>query len=178
MNKNWTLFLDRDGVINRRLPDDYVRNWSAFQFESGALEAIAHCANYFGRMIVVTNQQGIGKGLMSEADLQHIHHLMVQEIRLAGGRIDRIYHCPHLRSDHCNCRKPSIGMALQAQSDFSEINFSHSIIVGDMPSDMEFGHRAGMCKVFISKDLNVPPHTDWRFDSLAHFANYLLQLPN
>ena len=176
IDKNWALFLDRDGVINHRLKDDYVKNWGAFQFEVGSLEAIATFSKIFGFLFVVTNQQGIGKGLMQEADLQVLHRQMLLEIEKAGGRIDRIYHCPHLRSAHCPCRKPRIGMALQAQSDFPALDFSRSVMVGDTPSDIEFGKAAGMYTVFIAPENSAPPpHNDWHFASLSSFSSYLLQ---
>ena len=71
--ENWTLFLDRDGVINRRLPGAYVQHWDQFEFLPGVLPALSILANYFAHLIIVTNQQGIGKGLMTESDLQKIH---------------------------------------------------------------------------------------------------------
>ncbi len=172
-DKNWTLFLDRDGVINRRLVDDYVKSWSEFAFLSGVPEAIAHFSRRFARIVVVTNQQGIGKGLMTKADLQSIHHQMVLKIEQAGGRIDKVYFCPHHRQDDCACRKPRIGMAEQAKVDFPEIDFTKSIMIGDTPSDIEFGHRAGMRTVFVSKTEHAPPHTDLQVASLADFANKL-----
>ena len=165
--------MDRDGVINHRLKDDYVKNWSEFQFEPGVPEAIALFSNVFGRIFIVTNQQGIGKNIMTEDNLHDIHHKMVTEIEAAGGRIDKVYYCPHLRTEDCNCRKPRIGMALQAKENFPEIDFSRSIMVGDTPSDIEFGKRAGMRTVFISKEENPPPHTDWQFQLLNDFARYL-----
>lgn len=176
LNKSWTLFLDRDGVINHRLKDDYVKNWSEFQFEPGVLEAIASFSKVFGRIFVVTNQQGIGKNIMSEDDLLNIHHKMLAKIEAADGKIDRVYCCPHLRTDDCNCRKPRIGMALQAKEDFPEIDFSRSVMVGDTPSDIEFGKRAGMHTVFISKEENPPPHTEFHFPSLHAFAKYLAEI--
>ena len=88
-DKTWTLFLDRDGVINRRLVDAYVRNWQEFAFEEGVLEAIKRFSEIFGRTFVVTNQQGIAKELMTEADLQVVHQQMIGEIERVGGRIDK-----------------------------------------------------------------------------------------
>ncbi|HMO40563.1 MAG TPA: HAD family hydrolase [Saprospiraceae bacterium] len=172
-DKTWTLFLDRDGVINRRLPDAYVRRWSEFIFEPDVPEAIAILSKFFGRIVVVTNQQGIGKGLMSEADLLYIHRQMVAAIERAGGRIDRVYHCPHLRSDACACRKPQTGMAQQAQADFPDINWTRSVMVGDMPSDIEFGRNAGMQTVFISATDYPPPFAGAHFAHLRDFAHQL-----
>ncbi len=175
INPDWTLFLDRDGVINRRLPDDYVKRWSEFEFMPGAPEAIAMLSTLFGRIFVVTNQQGIGKGLMSTEDLQAIHQQMAQEIKRAGGRIDGIYFCPHLHTDGCNCRKPRPGMAWQALADFPAIDFSHAIMVGDTPGDIEFGHNVGMRAAFVAKPTELPPpHTNWQFPSLFNFAQYLI----
>lgn len=172
-DKTWTLFLDRDGVINRRLVDAYVRSWQEFAFEEGVVAAIKKFSEIFGRIFVVTNQQGIAKELMTERDLQVVHQQMIAEIERVGGRIDGIYFCPHWSGDNCTCRKPRTGMALQAKADFPEIDFSKAIMVGDSPSDIEMGHRLGMKTVFIGKD-NAPPHTDWQFVNLKAFGDYIL----
>ena len=175
MDKNWTLFLDRDGVINRRLLDDYVKSWAEFVFLPGVPEAIASFSERFGRIVVVTNQQGIGKGLMTESDLHSIHHQMVLDIQKAGGRIDKVYFCPHHRQDNCACRKPRIGMAKQAKADFPEIDWRRSIMVGDTPSDIEFGRNAGMRTVFVSAHEHAPPHADLQVASLAAFKDYIIK---
>lgn len=174
-DKNWTLFLDRDGVINRRLIEDYVKSWSAFEFEDEVPQAIATLSSIFGHIFIVTNQQGIAKGLMTEDDLQLVHKQMVVEIERAGGRIDGIYFCPHWAKDNCDCRKPRTGMALQAKQNFPETDFAKSLMAGDSPSDIEMGHSLGMKTVFIGLD-HAPPHTDWQFPSLIIFANSLLVL--
>lgn len=173
MDKSWTLFLDRDGVINRRLVDDYVKSWDTFAFLPDVPEAIAHFSDQFGRIVIVTNQQGIGKGLMAEINLQDTHYQMVVEVEKAGGRIDKVYFCPHHRQDNCACRKPRIGMAEQAKRDFPEIDFAKSIMIGDTPSDIEFGKRAGMRTVFVSTTEHAPPHADLQVVSLAAFASKL-----
>lgn len=173
IDKSWTLFLDRDGVINRRLLDDYVKSWSEFEFLPGVPEAIAGFSERFGRIVVVTNQQGIAKDLMTESDLQSIHNQMILEIQKVGGRIDKVYYCPHHRQDNCACRKPRIGMAEQAKADFPEIDFATSIMIGDTPSDIEFGKRAGMRTVFVSTTEHAPPHADLQVASLAVFADKL-----
>lgn len=149
---DWTLFLDRDGVINRRLIDEYVRNWSEFEFEPGVLEALAALAPRFRTIVIVTNQRGIARGLMTEADLARVHERMSSEIEQAGGRIDGIYHCPHDRHTGCACRKPGIGLAEQARRAHPHIDFTRSLMVGDSASDMEFADRAGMKKLFIGPD--------------------------
>lgn len=174
-NKDWTLFLDRDGVINERLVGDYVKTPGEFQFIAGVPEAIAKLSDIFGLILIVTNQQGIGKELMSEEELRIIHDIMVQGIQEAGGRINKIYHSPHLERDDHSLRKPNTGMALQAKKDFSEIDFSRSVMVGDGLHDMEFGRRLGMYRVFISPN-DLPSEEDpydLRFESLSAFADEL-----
>ena len=150
IDKSWTLFLDRDGVINEKLDNTYVKNWSEFSFLNGSLEAISKLSKVFGKIFIVTNQRGIGKGLMTEQDLIFIHTAMIDVINSNSGRIDKIYYCPEIR-DVAFCRKPNIGMAMKAKSDFPEINFEKSVIIGDSPSDIEFGERLKMKKVFIGE---------------------------
>lgn len=148
-NKEWTLFLDRDGVINNELQGNYVTQWSEFEFCEGAIEALKMAAPVFGKIIVVTNQRGVGRGIMSAEDLKHIHLNMQQSIADAGGRIDKIYACI-ATDDNDNNRKPNTGMALQAKEDFPEIDFKKSIMVGNNLSDMLFGKKCGMKTVFLS----------------------------
>lgn len=145
-----SLFLDRDGVINRRTVGDYIRRPADFEFEAGALEALRLLAGFFGRIVVVTNQAGVGKGLMRGADLAAVHRKMLAQVQRAGGRIDRVYHCPHRPDAGCGCRKPATGMALQAQADFPDIRFEHAWIAGDSLSDMQFGLALGMKTALIA----------------------------
>ena len=109
-------------MINKHLPDAYVTKVEEFEFVPGSVEAIVKLSKIFGKIIVVTNQQGIGKGLMTEMDLEKIHFKMEETITRNGGRIDGIYFCPYLSSIKPKCRKPEIGMALQAKEDFSSID--------------------------------------------------------
>lgn len=152
IDKSWTLFLDRDGVINQRIVGGYVARVSEFNFPPGVLESMSSFATIFGRVVVVTNQQGIGKGLMTHHQLSEVHKFMITEIEASGGRIDAVYYCSDLASDDNSCRKPSPFMANQARLDFPEIDFSKSIMVGDSVSDMEFGKACGMKTVFVQHD--------------------------
>jgi D-glycero-alpha-D-manno-heptose 1-phosphate guanylyltransferase len=176
INKEWTLFLDRDGVINYEKKDDYIRNWQEFKFYEEAKEAIKIFSQKFGRIIVVSNQRGIGKELMTEDDLLEIHKNMQAEIEASGGRIDGIYFCT--ATDPKNpFRKPNPGMAFNAKKDFFEIDLNRSIIAGNKPSDMLFGKNAGMYSVYIaSTHPQTPfphPDIDLRFNSLIEFAKTL-----
>jgi len=174
IDKTWTLFLDRDGVINRHLPNEYVTQWSEFEFVKGSVEAIAILSKYFGKIVVVTNQQGVGKGLMSRQTLEEIHFSMCEAIAAKGGRIDAVYYCPHLSSIQPKCRKPEVGMALEAKEEFPMIDFHKSVMVGDSDSDMEFGNRLDMYCVRIhnpntykgEKALRI----DAAYESLLEFA--------
>jgi len=139
-----TLFLDRDGVINKKIEGDYVRDWSQFEFLPNVLESLKILNTLFDRIIIVTNQRGIGRGLMTEKDLEAIHKNMIKIFVKNDIKIDKIYYCPHDKKEICNCRKPKIGMALQAKVDFPDIDFNNSLMVGDSLSDLEFGKNAGM----------------------------------
>ena len=138
------LFLDRDGILNKHLLGDYVRNWSMWEWLPGILEAMPVLAKRFKRIFIVTNQQGVGKGLMTEADVEDVHRHMLADIEAAGGRIDRVYVCTALESEKSPNRKPEIGMALQAQRDFPEVDFHRSVMVGDSKSDELFAQRSRM----------------------------------
>ncbi len=171
----WSLFLDRDGVINRRIVDDYVKTWEQFEFLPGVTDAIRKFSLVFGRIIVVSNQQGIGKGLMTEKELESIHQRMMEEIRAKGGRIDTVFHSPYLHSDRSVMRKPKVGMALKARKLFPELRFNRSVMAGDSLSDMIFGKRVGMTTVFIAGDAKTakkyPRQIDFLSPDLISFAN-------
>jgi histidinol-phosphate phosphatase family protein len=178
IDRSWTLFLDRDGVINTRLVDEYVVNWEQFEFIPNVLEALKRLSGLFYKIVIVSNQQGIGKGLMSEDELLNIHRKMLDEIKANGGQVDNIYFCPFKAEEKSFLRKPDIGMALLARKDFPEINFKKSIIVGDSISDMEFGDRLKMVKVYISEDINTIRKNfkliDFAYNDLYAFSNDLI----
>jgi D-glycero-alpha-D-manno-heptose 1-phosphate guanylyltransferase len=176
VDNTWTLFLDRDGVINHEKKEDYILNWDEFRFYDGVKESFHHLAKKFGRIIIVSNQRGVGKGLMTETELRDIHLNMQNEIESAGGRIDHIYYCTSLDNKHPD-RKPNPGMAFHARSFFIEIDLDKAIIVGNKLSDMQFGRNAGIYTVFAATtnpETPFPhPDIDLRFDSLADFTKAL-----
>jgi D-glycero-D-manno-heptose 1,7-bisphosphate phosphatase len=174
IDNSWTLFLDRDGVINRKLENTYVCNWGQFEFLPGVTEGLRILADIFKRIIIVTNQEGIGKGLMTERDLEDIHKRMLKEIENKKGRIDKIYYCPYKEENKSNLRKPETGMALLAGKDFPEIIFEKTIMVGDDIRDMEFGRKLNMINVLISDDKNTindfKEFYTFNFESLLKFS--------
>jgi D-glycero-D-manno-heptose 1,7-bisphosphate phosphatase len=137
------VFLDRDGVLNRKQPPaQYVRSWEEFEWLPGALEALRLLreANY--RIIVVTNQAGIARGMMTEADLLDIHRRMAADVRRTGGRLDAVYYCPHHWDEGCSCRKPKPGMLYEAQHTFN-LNLSRTPFIGDDERDAQAAADAG-----------------------------------
>ena len=174
IDKTWTLFLDRDGVINERRSGDYVTKWEEFVFLPGVKAAMAKLSGIFGTIVVVSNQQGIGKGLMCINDVEWIHRQMKNEISAAGGRIDKVYYCPYLESEKHPDRKPGTGMAFKAKNDFPSIDFHNSVMVGDDPADMIFGKKLAMLTVFVGDGaIDDPSMVDAKFSSLADFARSL-----
>ena len=137
------LFLDRDGVINERLPGQYVSTIEDFAFMPGVLKAFPRLSKLTSRIIIVTNQQGVGKELMTYDDLDIVHDYMQAEIEKVGGRIDAIFTCTELATDKNNCRKPSPAMGMWAKQKFPEIDFSKALMVGDSASDILFGQNLG-----------------------------------
>ncbi|OJW82492.1 MAG: hypothetical protein BGO69_17760 [Bacteroidetes bacterium 46-16] len=148
-DKSWTLFLDRDGVINVETVGSYITSWDEFKFTEGALEALQILNDVFGTIVVVTNQRGVGRGIMTLNSLKEISTNMTDTITAGGGRIDKIYSCTAVSDDDHN-RKPNTGMAIQAKEDFPNIDFKKSVIVGNSLSDMEFGKRLAMHTVFLT----------------------------
>ena len=179
IDPGWTLFLDRDGVINHEKEQSYIFHYDEFIFYEGVKEALKILAAVFGPILIVTNQRGLGKGLMTEEGLADIHLNMIKEIEKAGGRVDRIYYSDSLSNDHPN-RKPNPGMAFLAKKDYPGIDFRRSVMVGNNLSDMEFGRNAGMYTVYLRTTAPEQPlpHSfiDLSFNSLYDFAKALHRL--
>ena len=176
-----SLFLDRDGVINHRLIDDYVKRVDEFKFLPGVLSAMTHFTRIFEHTFIVTNQQGIAKGLMSEEDLGTIHQHMLEAFKKVSVEIDGVYYCPDFAHQNSLSRKPAGGMGYQAQRDFPELNFSNCLMVGDSASDMGFAHNLGMRSALIlgksgaeqkCEEQNWP--IDFRFNSLKELSDAIL----
>ena len=147
------IFLDRDGVINRKRPDgDYVRTWADFEFLPGAIEALQLLAGRGrGPLIVVSNQRGIARGLMSQAAVDDIHDRMRATLAAAGVTLAGIHICPH-EIGVCLCRKPGTGLFVEAARLDPTLELDRSAVVGDSLADLEAGHRIGADVFAISSD--------------------------
>ena len=170
----WTLFLDRDGVINYELTNNYVKTWDEFQFYDTSLEALLILNNLFDIIVVVTNQRGVGLGIQSMDSLRVIHRNMLEQISAFGGRVDAVFAAIET-DDKAPNRKPQTGMAAQALSMFPKIDFGKSIMVGNSYSDLVFGHNLGMLNVFITStnpnpNSDISNITDFMYPNLLEFA--------
>jgi histidinol-phosphate phosphatase family protein len=164
---SWTLFLDRDGVINKRFLGDYVKKMDDFHIENGVFEFLNFANFSFHKIIVVTNQQGVGKGIMTESDLEEIHRFMIDSINKKGGRIDRVYSATNLKDAQNNIRKPNSFMGHQAKNDYPSIDFNKSIMIGDTNSDILFGKNLGMKTILINSLEKITEESDFQINSLT-----------
>lgn len=173
IGSGWTLFLDRDGVINERIFDNYVLDWSSFRFTEGLLEKAQIIGSAFERVIVVTNQQCIAKGLISQQQLDDIHQQMCAELHKAGLHIDHVFVATEFKNGLPPRRKPQPQMALEAQEMFPAIDFSKSVMVGDTNTDIQFGQRLGMFTVLVESKELIKENPELRIAHLAHLSQYL-----
>jgi D-glycero-D-manno-heptose 1,7-bisphosphate phosphatase len=142
------VFLDRDGVINENLDGSYVQAWEAFRFLPGAIEAIAALTRAGFPIVVVTNQAGIGKGLMAEETVMDLHRRMLAAIEAGGGSVDAVLYCPHRVEDGCACRKPQPGLFRRAAAQLG-LDLARSVFVGDAVSDVQAALAAGCRPILV-----------------------------
>jgi D-glycero-D-manno-heptose 1,7-bisphosphate phosphatase len=181
-----TVFLDRDGVLNEKMPEgQYVTRWDEFHILPGVVEAIRRLNQAGLRVVVVTNQRGVARGLYTIADVEAIHGRFQQELHTAGAQIDAFFICPHDK-EACNCRKPLPGLFEQAVAQFPDIITETSVMIGDSLVDMEFGRRLGMPTIFVDVDadrrsshaVQAAALADLRFTSLPAAVDALLATPS
>jgi D-glycero-D-manno-heptose 1,7-bisphosphate phosphatase len=139
------IFLDRDGVIIQNRAN-YVRSWADVAFIPGSLAALARLKDSPYRILIITNQSAIGRGLLLPQTADEINEKMIGEINKAGGRVDGIFICPHQPEDNCACRKPRPGLILQAVQAW-QIDLAKSILIGDNLSDLQAGQAAGVARL-------------------------------
>ena len=161
VDENWTLFLDRDGVINERIMSGYVLDYKDFHFKQGVLESFESLSSKFKYIFVVTNQQCVALEKISEVALAEIH------IEKVGGKITQVFAATEFKDQEPFMRKPSIGMGKLAKTLFPEIDFSKAIMVGDTNTDLIFGKKLGMKTVLIVTEEKVSVKADCVVKSLT-----------
>ncbi len=143
-----TIFLDRDGVINRNLHNNYVKKWDEFEFLPKAKEAIKTLTDANWNIIVISNQAGIGKGVMSAQTVEEINARMIEHIEDHGGKVEAVYYCPHRPDEGCKCRKPQPGLLLRAIREFG-IELSGTYLIDDKITDIQAGKRVGCATILV-----------------------------
>jgi D-glycero-D-manno-heptose 1,7-bisphosphate phosphatase len=170
------IFLDRDGVINERIVDGYVSAWHEFCFLQDAQIALRETARLRLPVLVVSNQSGVGRGLVARQALREITRRFVESVERHGGRIDGVYYCPHRPDEDCPCRKPKPGLLLQAARDW-RIDLLASVMVGDTESDIEAARRAG-CRSILLEAQSPAVENDANLDvGATALAQRVAELP-
>jgi histidinol-phosphate phosphatase family protein len=168
-----TVFLDRDGVINERPKEhDYVKAWDEFHFLSGAPEALSLFNRAGYRVVIVSNQRGVARGIMTSEQIEALHTEMREALAQQGATVDGIYVCPH-EAGTCTCRKPEIGLFLQAEAD-APVSKEHSYLIGDSPSDITAGVRYGIKTVLICDGDQVDFGQDFTYATLLDAAKAII----
>ena len=143
------LILDRDGVLNEEAPGQgYVTRANEWRWIAGSLEALASISRAGIRVSIVTNQSGVGRGLMTGQNLDAVHARMMREVKAAGGQIAALFACTHPPEARCDCRKPAAGLVAAAIAD-SGISVAQTLAVGDDERDVEAAHRAGVAAALV-----------------------------
>lgn len=179
-----TVFLDRDGVINRDSPD-YITTWDRFVFLPGSLEAIRRLTEAGRTVMIITNQSAVGRGMMDVATLEDMHRRLCREVAAQGGRIAAVFYCPHHPETGCACRKPRPGLIQEARRRY-DLDLGSAAMIGDSARDVQCGIRAGCGRTILVrsgrhddlprlKALGMPP--DWVADDLAAAVEWLLAQP-
>ena len=174
-----TVFIDRDGVINVNR-SDHVKSWGELEFLPNALTGLALLTSHGFDSFVVTNQAVVGRGLITQSELDVIHDRMIAAIATHGGRVNAILACPHRPEARCGCRKPAPGLLFEARTRYA-VDLQEAILIGDHPNDLEAARLAG-CRSLLVLSGRV---AQWPSDrlpeaclavlpDLAAAANYLV----
>lgn len=148
-NNRTSLFLDRDGVINIDRPD-YIKNRHEFGFYPDSLKALRVARERGIKVVLISNQSAINRGLISWQDFWDVHHHMVRRIAEEGGHLDAAVYCPHRPDENCSCRKPSPGMLINASNLF-KIQLESAFMIGDRLKDLKAAHRAGCQGILLDR---------------------------
>jgi len=176
------IFLDRDGVLIENRPD-YVKAWEEVEIFPHTFEAMRKLAQTGRKIVMVTNQSAVGRGISTASWVEEVHRRLIAEIEANGGRIDAVYFCPHHPHDPCECRKPLPGMLKQAAQEWN-LDLTSSFMVGDAVSDIETAHVVGTQGILVRTGrgeeqvaLLKADHAEWDVPVLADLvaaADYIL----
>jgi len=161
------VFLDRDGVINENR-EDYVKSLDELKLLPGAAEAIARLSGAGFRIVIVSNQQGIGRGLISPETLERINRKILAELAAAGAVVAGIYYCPHRKEEDCECRKPKPGLLRKASTDLG-IDLAGSVLIGDSPRDVQAGRSVGSLTILVLSGKTRPEEIP-NLDAKPHYV--------
>jgi histidinol-phosphate phosphatase family protein len=171
------VFLDRDGTIIEE--SDYLHEPERIKILPNAIEGIKRFQDMGYRIVIVTNQPGIGIGYYSKEDFYKVNRELFKHFSQAGILVDKVYFCPHSKSEKCSCRKPEQALILRAKEELN-LDLSRSIFIGDKTSDIETGRRAGMRTIlvqtgFAGEDHEFPVKPNWTARDLAEAASLVLE---
>lgn len=169
--KNPCIFFDRDGIVNESPGLGYVERWEDFHLQPGFVGALKKVVEKGYHAVIITNQQGVAKGLYTEEVLAAIHGNMRAQLRSHGADVLDVFYCPHFEVDECDCRKPKAGMFHQAAEKYN-VDLSESWMIGDSESDIEAGHSAG-CKTIRVGPLEEKTKADFHVQHIDEVAGVL-----
>lgn len=183
INANWSLFVARDGIINRLILDDFISSWDEFQYLPNIEQILVKLSNFFKHTFVFTNQPAIDEGLLHISDLNQIHYNLKKDIEYLNGDITDVYCCPHSQDQDfkvdCDCWNTNKSLAHQAKTDHPQVDFLRSIIICSNTHEINFGKRLKMTTVYITSDQENSSTgaslADYVFDSLNNFATTLFK---
>jgi|TARA_B110000503_G_C7165135_1_gene421500 histidinol-phosphate phosphatase family protein len=168
---DFTIFLDRDGVINLPIVDDYAKQPNDFILGDGVLVALEKLQQMVKRLVMVTNQQGVHRKVMNEKDLENVHLKLYNSLKNKGlSYFDASFYAPYLKEESHEWRKPKNGMLLKAKSYFPDIDWSKAIMVGDSPGDMQLADTLGITKVKIANPQFSFDNQDYTYADLGAFV--------
>jgi D-glycero-D-manno-heptose 1,7-bisphosphate phosphatase len=168
-----TVFLDRDGVLNQRIPGSYVTRWADFVFLPGVIGALAKLKVAGFQLVIVSNQAGVAKGIFTCADLIQITEALLSELRTAGVVVDGAFFCLHAPSDVCSCRKPNVGLLREAARTLP-IDFFRSFLIGDSPSDIQAGAKMGCATIYLAGGTYDPTPAEHRAENITEAVCWVL----
>lgn len=178
------IFVDRDGVISIFTPDDYIKNWEEFEFIKEGVEGLKILKEAGYKVVIISNQAGVNKGLFTENDLNEITKNMIEELKKKGiDNVLKVYYCIHTKEENCDCRKPKTGLFKKAEEDLGKIDFSKTYFIGDSETDIIAGKNIGTKTILVLTGKTKTPDEvekwkikpDYIFKSLKEAAEFIVK---